>query len=106
MGSLRRISLRNKLRIAFLAVIILSILISGGFSYSIATAILENNALKLTQDNVVKSAQIVDEKLNKLSLIMMTFMISQPFEEMLKDANAAGYELRGSRFMDRIYKNE
>ncbi|WP_438347958.1 sensor histidine kinase [Paenibacillus sp. FA6] len=85
---MRRNSLRNKLKVAFLAVIILSILISGGFSYSIATTVLEKNALKLTQDNVVKSAQIVDEKLNKLSLIMMTFMISQPFKEMLKDVNA------------------
>lgn len=81
-------SFRNKLQSAFLVVILLSILISGGFSYSIASDILEKNAMQLTQDNVVKSAQIVDEKLNKLMLIMMTFMISQPFKEMLKDVNA------------------
>lgn len=85
---MRKSSLRNKLKVSFLALIILSILISSGFSYSIATTILEKNALKLTQDNVVKSAQIIDEKLNKLSLIMMTFMISLPFKEMLRDANA------------------
>lgn len=58
---------------------------TGGLSYYISAATLEKNALKLTQDTVVRSAQIVDEKLNKLMLIMMTFMISQPFYDMLKD---------------------
>jgi len=88
LGHTGKNSFRNKLQAAFLLVILLSILISGGFSYSIASNVLEKNALKLTQDNVAQSAQIVDEKLNKLMLIMMTFMISQPFKEMLKDVNA------------------
>ncbi|WP_246061768.1 cache domain-containing sensor histidine kinase [Paenibacillus oralis] len=83
---LRRQSFRNKLKIAFLAIIVLSVLMTGGLSYYISAATLEKNALKLTQDTVVRSAQIVDEKLNKLMLIMMTFMISQPFHDMLKDA--------------------
>lgn len=86
MEYLRRQSFRNKLKVAFLAVILLSVLMTGGLSYYISAATLEKNALKLTQDTVVRSAQIVDEKLNKLMLIMMTFMISQPFYDMLKDA--------------------
>lgn len=85
MDYLRRQSFRNKLKIAFLAVIVLSVLMTGGLSYYISAATLEKNALKLTQDTVVRSAQIVDEKLNKLMLIMMTFMISQPFYDMLRD---------------------
>ncbi|WP_136605658.1 sensor histidine kinase [Paenibacillus dokdonensis] len=94
MGYLHRQSFRNKLKIAFLAVILLSVLMTGGLSYYISAATLEKNALKLTQDTVVRSSQIVDEKLNKLMLIMMTFMISQPFHDMLKDAatgDASGY---------------
>ncbi len=86
MDYLRRQSFRSKLKVAFLAVIVLSVLMTGGLSYYISAATLEKNALKLTQDTVVRSAQIVDEKLNKLMLIMMTFMISQPFHDMLKDA--------------------
>lgn len=86
MSYFRRQSFRNKLKIAFLAIILLSVLMTGGLSYSISASILEKNALKLTQDTVVRSAQIVDEKLNKLMLIMMTFMISQPFYNMLRDA--------------------
>ncbi|MFB5675063.1 sensor histidine kinase [Paenibacillus terreus] len=94
MDYLRRQSFRNKLKAAFLAVILISVLMTGGLSYYISAATLEKNALKLTQDTVVRSAQIVDEKLNKLMLIMMTFMISQPFYDMLKDAasgNTSGY---------------
>jgi len=82
---LRRQSLRNKLKIAFLAVIVISVLMTGGLSYTISAGILERNALTLTQDTVARSAQIVDEKLNRLMLIMMTFMISQPFYDMLRD---------------------
>lgn len=85
MDYFRKQSFRSKLKTAFLAVILLSVLMTGGMSYTISAAILEKNALKLTQDTVVKSAQIIDEKLNKLTLIMMTFMISQPFHDMMKD---------------------
>ncbi|OUS76538.1 two-component sensor histidine kinase [Paenibacillus sp. MY03] len=85
MDYLGRQSLRNKLQIAFLAIIVISVLMTGGLSYYISAATMEKNALKLTQDTVARSAQIVDEKLNKLMLIMMTFMISQPFDEMLRD---------------------
>ncbi|MGG6310208.1 sensor histidine kinase [Paenibacillus macerans] len=87
MNFLRSRTFRGKLKSAFLIVIILSILITGGFSYSISANILQKNALNLTQDTVIKSAQIVDEKLNKLMIIMMTFMLSQPFRGMLKDAS-------------------
>ncbi|NHN31659.1 sensor histidine kinase [Paenibacillus sp. S3N08] len=88
MIDINRLSFRNKLKIAFLVVTILSILITGGFSYVITANILENNAMKLTQDTVEKSAEIVDEKLNKLMLVMMTLMISNPFKGMLKDVAA------------------
>lgn len=78
---------RNKLIAAFMTVTLLSILMTGYFSYSITTGILEDNALKLTQDTVAKTAQTVDEKLSKLSMVMMTFMISQQFQSMLKDVS-------------------
>ncbi|MFH5184416.1 HAMP domain-containing protein [Paenibacillus sp. TAB 01] len=83
----KQLSFRSKLRSAFIMVTLLSILITGGFSYYITTNIMEENALKLTQDTVVKSAQIVDEKLNKLMIVMMTFMISPQFRNMLKDVS-------------------
>ncbi|TFE31517.1 sensor histidine kinase [Cohnella luojiensis] len=88
MTDFNKLSFRNKLRSAFLALTILSILVTGGFSYYITSTIIENNALKLTQDTVVQSAQIVDEKLGKLMLVMMTFMISEPFQNLMDDVSA------------------
>ncbi|OAS14412.1 cache domain-containing sensor histidine kinase [Paenibacillus oryzisoli] len=100
-----KLSFRNKLRLAFLIVTILAVLTTGGLSYSITSNILENNAMKLTQDSVTQSAKIVDEKLNKLMLVMMTFMISQPFRAMLKDVNAmdaSSYFIRWTE-MDNVF---
>lgn len=100
-----KLSFRNKLRLAFLVVTILAVLMTGGLSYTITANILENNALKLTQDSVKQSSQIVDEKLNKLMLVVMTFMISQPFRTMLKDVNAGDasrYFIRLSE-MDNVF---
>ncbi|MCI3921143.1 sensor histidine kinase [Paenibacillus sp. TRM 82003] len=88
MRTIGNLSFRLKLNMAFLIITIMSILITGFFSYSITSNILERNALELTQDSVVKSAQSVDEKLGKLMLIMMTFMISEPFANMLEDVSA------------------
>ncbi|WP_438495795.1 hypothetical protein [Paenibacillus sp. IHBB 3054] len=45
MGVFRKQSFRSKLKTAFLAVILLSVLMTGGLSYSISAAILEKNAL-------------------------------------------------------------
>ncbi|MGG1515448.1 sensor histidine kinase [Paenibacillus oryzisoli] len=100
-----KLSFRSKLRLAFLIVTILAVLTTGGLSYSITSNILENNAMKLTQDSVTQSAKIVDEKLNKLMLVMMTFMISQPFRAMLKDVNAvdaSSYFIRWTE-MDNVF---
>lgn len=82
---------RKKLIAAFMAVTLLSILITSYFSYSITSNILEENALKLTQDTVVKTAQTLDEKLSKLTVVMMTFMISQQFQSMLKDVSLGNH---------------
>lgn len=85
---MNKLSFRSKLRAAFLAVAMLSILITGVFSYSITASIMQTNALKLTQDTVVKSAQNLDEKLKKLMLVTSTFMLSHSFQDMLRDASA------------------
>ncbi len=88
MRSRAALTFRNKLKLAFLAVTIMAVLVTGGLSYYIAADILEEKSLTLTQDSVVKSAQIIDEKLNKLMLVMMTFLISEPFNEIIASVSA------------------
>lgn len=81
------LSFRQKLNYAFLAVTMLAVLVTGGLSYYTSAGILEEESLTLTQDSVAKSAQVIDEKLNKLMLVMMTFMISEPFKDLLESAS-------------------
>ncbi|CAI6037256.1 cache domain-containing sensor histidine kinase [Cohnella sp. JJ-181] len=100
-----KLSFRNKLKSAFMVISVLSILITGLFSYTTTAGILEDKALTLTQDTVEKSAQVVDEKLNNLMLVMMTFMISNSFQNMLRDAqggNSAAYFTHLSN-MDNVF---
>lgn len=91
MINLRSLSLRNQLKYAFLCVTVLAVLVTGGLSYYISAGILENKAMQLTQDSVDKSAQILDEKLNKLMLVIMTFMINQSFKDMLESVSTGDY---------------
>ncbi|RXZ81048.1 sensor histidine kinase [Paenibacillaceae bacterium] len=87
----KTLSFRNKLKYAFLGITMMAVLVTGGLSYSISASILEKNSLTLTQDSVNKSARIVDEKLSKLMLIMMTFMISEPFKDLLESVSSGDY---------------
>lgn len=86
------LSFRNKLKYAFLIVTIMAVLVTGGLSYYISAGILEEKSLTLTQDSVATSAQVVDEKLSKLMLVMMTFMISEPFKDLLESVSAGDYD--------------
>jgi len=92
MKLMKTLSFRNKLKYSFLTVTIMAVLLTGGLSYYISAGILEEESLTLTQDSVMKSAQIVDEKLSKLMLVMMTFMISEPFKDLLESVAAGDYE--------------
>ncbi len=92
MKLLHTLSFRNKLKYSFLSITIIAVLVTGGLSYYIAAGILERNSLNLTQDSIVKSTQVVDEKLSKLMLVMMTFMISEPFKELLEGVSTGDTE--------------
>ncbi|MFD2379804.1 sensor histidine kinase [Paenibacillus xanthanilyticus] len=92
MLTLNTLPFRRKLTFSFLAITIMAVLVTGGLSYTLSADILERKSKTLTQDAVNKTAQIVDEKLNKLMVVMMTFMISEPFKEMLRSVSAGEYD--------------
>lgn len=57
------LSFGTRIWIAFVLLISVSILATGWASYYFAANMLQDNSLKMSQDTVNKSAQIVDEKL-------------------------------------------
>jgi two-component system sensor histidine kinase YesM len=87
-GSLRRLSFKNRIQAVFICLLIFAVATTGGISYYIVSNVIEEQALKQSQDSLNKSAQVLDERLRKILVYMMTFTISQPFKELMADLSA------------------
>ncbi|MFD0673869.1 sensor histidine kinase [Cohnella sp. GCM10027633] len=81
-------SFGTRIWLSFLLLISISILATGWASYRIAADTLKKNALQMSQESVNKSAQILDEKLQKIAVSMMSLMMSDSFHDAMDDANA------------------
>lgn len=79
------LSFGTRIWIAFVILISISILATGWASYHFAANVLQDNTLKMSQDTVNKSAQIMDEKLQKIAVSMMSLMISDSFHDAMND---------------------
>ncbi|WP_079911179.1 sensor histidine kinase [Paenibacillus sp. 32352] len=82
---LHKYPFKHRLRIAFALMIILSVLTVGWTTYQISAKVVQDNALKLSQDALNKSSQAFDEKLNHVALSLMTLVISSSYEQAMKD---------------------
>ncbi|ULL13167.1 sensor histidine kinase [Paenibacillus sp. H1-7] len=83
--TLQKYPLRHRLRIAFAVMIIVSVLTVGWTTYYISAQVVQNNALKLSQDTLNKSSQAFDEKLKHVAVSLMTLVISTSYENTMKD---------------------
>lgn len=81
------LSFGTRIWIAFVILISVSILATGWASYYFAANMLQQNTLKMSNDTVNKSAQIMDEKLQKIAVSMMSLMISDSFHKAMDDSN-------------------
>ncbi|WP_282938384.1 sensor histidine kinase [Paenibacillus sp. RC67] len=82
---LNKYPFKHRLRIAFVLMIILSVMTVGWTTYYISANVVQNNALKLSQDTLNKSSQAFDEKLNHVALSLMTLVISSSYEQTMRD---------------------
>lgn len=82
---LHKYPFKHRLRIAFALMIILAVLTVGWTTYYISANVVQNNALKLSQDALNKSSQAFDEKLNHVALSLMTLVISSSYEQAMKN---------------------
>ena len=79
------LSFGTRMWMTFMLLIAVSILATGWASHRIAADALQKNALKMSQDTVNKSAQVVDEKLRKIAVSIMSLMISDSYREVMGD---------------------
>ncbi|MCS7460069.1 sensor histidine kinase [Paenibacillus doosanensis] len=90
---LYRLSFKKRIWVSFVLLMTVAIAASGWSSYAISSSIVERNALRLSQDTINKSSQVLDEKLKKIVLSIMSLKMSDPYIEVLRDVSRgdAGY---------------
>ncbi|WP_282941026.1 sensor histidine kinase [Paenibacillus sp. RC67] len=84
---LYRLSFKKRIWVSFVLLMTLAIAASGWSSYTISANIVEQNALRLSQDTINKSSQMLDEKLKKIVLSIMSLKISDSYRNMLDDVS-------------------
>lgn len=85
---LYKLTLKKRLWVSFVLLIAFSIGVTGGLSYYISAGVIERNTFQLSQDNLNTSARVLDDKAKQILVAVLNIMISQPFEQMAKDAAA------------------
>ncbi|MGO4546992.1 sensor histidine kinase [Paenibacillus sp. 2TAB23] len=80
------ISLKHRIWLAFVILIMFGITATGSIAYLIASKEIQSNALKSSQETVNQSAQIVNERLKNIGIAVRALMFSDPFKQVMADA--------------------
>jgi two-component system sensor histidine kinase YesM len=91
-------SFKRKIWAGFTLLLAVSILVAGGVSYNMASRVIEENALKLSQDAVNKSTQVLEEKLRSIMVSVMALMISEPIKDVVDDTRIGRVDRRFVHF--------
>jgi two-component system sensor histidine kinase YesM len=80
---LYRSSFKTRIGFSIMLITLVSIVVTGLSSHYIASNLLQKKAAEMGQMMIDKSAMALQEKLRKVRLSAITFMISPPFEDIL-----------------------
>lgn len=83
-----RLSFRQRIWYSFVTLMTVAIAATGWISYTISSRVLEQNALQLRQDTINKSAQVLDEKLKKITLSILSLKMSDSYQDILRDVSS------------------
>lgn len=78
-----RLSFKNRIWITFAVLIAVAVTLTGWASYTIAGRVVESNAIKLSQDTLNQSAQVLDERLRRVTLATRSLILSYPFQQTM-----------------------
>ncbi|MDQ0191749.1 cache domain-containing sensor histidine kinase [Paenibacillus wynnii] len=85
---LHRLSFRQRIWYSFVTLMTVAIAATGWISYTISSRVVEQNALQLRQDTINKSAQVLDEKLKKIVLSILSLKMSDAYQGILRDVSS------------------
>src|SRR5690554_3123397 len=85
MNFLYRLSFRKRILYSFILLIVLAVSATGFMTYLIARDIVIDNVAEQTQDTVNKTAQALDEKLRKMTIAILSMMMSEQYKDVVRD---------------------
>lgn len=86
-----KVSFRHRILLSFLLLITLAISAAGTIAYLIASKEIQQNAFESSQETVNKTAQMMDDKLNNISISIRSLMLSDAFKKMMEDVQKVDF---------------
>ncbi|MDT0121936.1 sensor histidine kinase [Paenibacillus sp. RRE4] len=80
-----RMSLKKRIQLIYIFLVVLCISVTGICSYLFAAKSIERNALELKKSILNKSVQVMDEHLRHIVVSSYSFMLSDTFTQVMKD---------------------
>lgn len=90
------LSFKNRIWITFAVLIAVAVILTGWASYAIAGRVVESNAINMSQDTLNQSAQVLDERLRRVTLATRSLILSFPFQQTM---NQIHYNQSDSYFL-------
>ncbi|WP_438447257.1 cache domain-containing sensor histidine kinase [Gorillibacterium sp. sgz5001074] len=85
------LSFKHRILVSFVLLITLAISAAGSISYLIASKEIQNNAFEASQETVNKSAQMMEDRLNLVTVAVRSLMFSDAFEKMMEDVQSMDF---------------
>ncbi|NHN32121.1 sensor histidine kinase [Paenibacillus agricola] len=80
-----QMSFKNRIWLSYLFLILIAVSSSGTLSHIIAANVLEKNVTDLNKSSIRKSALLLDERLRKITVTVMSGMLNDSFTNTMKD---------------------
>lgn len=82
---LRKMTLKRRLWVSFVLLTVVSIAATGTYVSVFFSREMERQATKTSQDTLNKTAQVLDERLRNIIVLVSTFMMGDPFQQTMRD---------------------
>lgn len=84
---LKRLTFKRRIWLSFIIVITLAIAVTGLLAYYIAASTMKDNAVRSSVRTLNTASQLLDEKLKRTMVTVMSMMVSDPYKRaVLQDA--------------------
>ncbi|MFB9273456.1 sensor histidine kinase [Cohnella cellulosilytica] len=86
-----KLSFQTKIQAAFIVLIVLAVSLTGGGAYWLASNIVQSNAEKSGQEAILRTKQVLDERMRHIAISVMTLMFSDVFKDTVRDVSLYDY---------------